>query len=134
MATVTPTLTISSTDALVDTLSLSVTDSLAISGQSQYGTVVTGTSTKVDLTGSAGSTSGTTFGSSLVYFKNLSTQTSSRGDASTESIKIYLDEEYSLLLGPGEFALLPWIGDGQNNIAHQSVAGTPKLEFAIFEF
>ena len=41
MATVTPTLTISSTDALVDTLSLSVTDSLAITGQSQYGKKLT---------------------------------------------------------------------------------------------
>ena len=37
MATVTPTLTISSTDALVDTLSLSVTKALTVTGQSQYG-------------------------------------------------------------------------------------------------
>ena len=127
MATVTPTLTISSTDALVDTLSLSVTDSLAITGQCQYGSAVTGTGTKVDIFTDA------LFGASMVYFKNLSTQSADRSGGSTESIKIYIDEELTLLLGPGEFALFPWAGNG-NDIAHQSIAGTPKLEFAIFEF
>jgi len=127
MATVTPTLTISSTDALVDTLALSVTDSLAITGQCQYGAAITGTGTKVDLFTDA------LFGASMVYFKNLSTSSSDRSGGSTESIKIYVDEELTLLIGPGEFAFFPWAGAG-NDLAHQSISGTPKLEFAIFEY
>ena len=126
MATVTPTLTITSTDALVDTLALSVTDSLTITGQCQYGAAVTGTGTKVDFFLDSA------FGPSMVYFKNLSTSSSDRSGGSTESIKIYVDEELTLLIGPGEFAFFPFYAGGAGKLQLQTSANTVQVEYAYF--
>ena len=124
MATVTPTLTISSTDALVDTLSLSVTDSLAITGQSQYGKKLT-TGSLVTLAAAAD------FTNSYVYLKNLSTSTSDRG---TDGIVVAFAANEEMLIGAGEFAFFPWDTGTDLKIKHNGTGSAPYCEFAIFEF
>ena len=123
MATVTPTLTISSSDALVDRLALSVTDSLDITGQSQFGKKLT--------KGALVELFGTSFGNSMVYLKNLSTSTATRG---TDGIIVSFGSNEELLLGAGEFALIPWDGGAALKIKHNGTGAAPFAEFAIFEF
>lgn len=118
MATVTPTLTISSTDALVDTLSLSVTDSLNITGNSAFGKTKTSTSDKTIY--------GTSYGRSMVYVRNLGTTTD-------EFIFVEFGVNNSAIkLNAQEFAIFPW--DGTVLINAVASANTPTLEHAIFEF
>ncbi len=126
MATVKPSIVLTSTDALVNALSLSVSDSLAITGQSQYGKVVTSNS-KTALFADAD------FTGAYVYLKNLNTSAGDRSAGTTPSIKILFDSEEAFLIGPGEFAMFPWTGSG-NTVYWQAVTGTPELEFAIFEY
>lgn len=125
MATVTPTLSLVTADALVDKLNLSVTDRLTITGQAVYGSAAMAT-------GSDFTIAAATYGNSYVYLKNMSTDSSARGGGSTESIDVELNTVNLMLLGPGEFAFFPWTGETDINIL--SVAGTPTLEYAIFEF
>ena len=129
MATVTPTLTLVSNDALVDKLSLSVTDSLAINGQAQFGRVKCTANTKVKLFEED------EFSGSYVYLKNLSTTSQVR--TGNDSIKIFFDNEEAMLLAPGEFAFFPWeAGNTSGDIHFQAVGSSavPIMEFAIFEF
>ena len=125
MATVTPTLTISSTDALVDTLSLSVTDSLAITGQSQYGKKLT-TGSLVTLAAAAD------FTNSYVFLKNLSPDDNVRGSAPKIVVAFASNDE--ITIGTGEFALIPWDGTADLKIKNDGVGSAPYCEFAIFEF
>lgn len=124
MATLTPTLTLASSDALVDTLALSVTDSLNITGQSQLGKkLMTGSLVTVFAAAS--------FGESMVYLRNLST---SGGDKrASEKIIIAFAAAEEIHIGPGEFALFPW-ESGADLKAKFSGGAAPYLEYGIFEF
>lgn len=124
MATVTPTLTITSSDALVDTLSLSVNDSLEITGQSQYGKIQT-TGSLVALFAAA------SFDVSYVFLKNLSESPISRGQ---DGIVVAFGTNEELALGPGEFAFFPWDSGTNLQVKHNGTGSAPFCEFAIFEF
>ena len=120
MATLTPTLTLTSTD-LVDgeSFNLSVTDSLDVVGQAfSFQTVAT--TTGVVFAAAANYTK------SYVYLKNLSTTTN-------EIITIEKadgDDEY-LTLGAGEFAFFPWAS--AVDLAVDAATGSPVLEVRIFQ-
>jgi hypothetical protein len=130
MATVTPTLTISSSDALVDTLSLSVNKALSISGESQYGKKLT-TGSLVTLLSDAAAGG---FGSSLVYLKNLSGNTDARASTPSGGIIISLDAVESMEIAAGEFCLIPWKGLQDIKVKHNGAGSAPYVEFAVFEF
>lgn len=118
MATVTPTLTISSTDALVDTLALSVTTNLTISGNSAFG--------KSKCTTTEKEIYGTSYGRSMIYAKNL-------GTTAGELVELgFGTGNDDIALDAGEFAIFPW--DGTSALYAVSSSGTPTLEHAIFEF
>tara|TARA_R100000322_G_scaffold85910_1_gene53425 strand:+ start:238 stop:591 length:354 start_codon:yes stop_codon:yes gene_type:complete len=116
MATLTPTLTLASTDVTSETLSLSVTDSLSVTGDviniSRVG-LTTG-----DLTLIAAAT----YTKSYVYLKNTDS-----------SIVITADfgSTLSISLAAGEFAFFPW--EGSQNVVVAAASGTPVLEYALFE-
>ena len=120
MATLTPTLTLTSTD-LVDgeSFNLSVTDSLDVVGQAfSFQTVAT--QTGVVFAAAANYTK------SYVYLKNLSTtaneiMTIEKADGG--------DEYFTL--GAGEFAFFPWAA--AVDLAVDAATGSPVLEVRIFQ-
>jgi len=119
MATLTPTLTLSSSDLNGDTLNLSVTDSLAVLGQVAAFQKVA-TTTGVVFAAAAN------FSKSYVYLKNLST-------TSAEIITIEKannGDEY-MFLGAGEFAFFPWAS--LVDLALDAAQGSPVLEVRIFQ-
>jgi len=116
MATLTPTLTLVSTDSTSDELNLSVTDSLTVSQD-----VIS--PSKVKLTTSDLEIGPTTYGKSYVYLKNTD-------DTIAINIEI-TDGNSTMQLAAGEFAFFPWTG--ASGIVAFSASGTPYLEYAIFE-
>ena len=116
MATLIPTLTLSSTDATTDLLNFSITDSLNIT-KSVIGPSKIATSTS-DLTLLAASS----YTKSYVYMKNTD---------DTINIQVKFGSTANILLAAGEFAFFPW--DSGSNIVVASVSGTPYLEYAVFE-
>ena len=116
MATLIPTLTLSSTDATSDTLSFTVTDQLNITKKVITPSRVT-TSTG-DLTVFASSS----YSRSYVYLKNMD---------DTIAMDIDFGSTASFNIRPGEFAFFPW--HGSQNIVVAADSGTPTLEYAIFE-
>ena len=116
MATLTPTLTLTSTDALSDPLSFTVTDSLTIA-QKVVGLSRATTSTS-DLTLFASSS----YSRSYVYLKNLDNSIAMDIDFGTTA---------SFNLAAGEFAFFPW--HGSQNILAVADSGTPTLEYALWE-
>ena len=119
MATITPTLTLSSTDATSDTLSLTLTDSLTSTGAVLSTTVETSTTAAVFLAAAD-------YGKSYVMLKNMSSTASERIDirATTGGTDI-------LQLAAGEFAFFPWAGS--HDLAFDAVDGTPAMEVLLFE-
>tara|TARA_R100000388_G_C7181762_1_gene129003 strand:+ start:72 stop:437 length:366 start_codon:yes stop_codon:yes gene_type:complete len=120
MATITPTLTLTSTDATSDTLSLTLTDSLTSTGAVLNTTVETSTSAAVFLAAAD-------YGKSYILLKNLS---------STASEKIYIrlgatGSANVLEVGAGEFAFFPWASD--EDLVYDADSGTPALEVLLFE-
>ena len=116
MATLIPTLTLSSTDATSDTLSFTVTDQLSITKKVITPSRVT-TSTG-DLTVFASSS----YSRSYVYLKNMD---------DTIAMDIDFGSTASFNIRPGEFAFFPW--HASQNIVVAADSGTPILEYAIFE-
>tara|TARA_B110000858_G_scaffold16259_1_gene16404 strand:- start:932 stop:1306 length:375 start_codon:yes stop_codon:yes gene_type:complete len=119
MATLVPSLTLSSSDLNGDILNLSVADSLAVLGQvSAFQKVAT--TTGVVFAAAAN------FSKSYVYLKNLST-------TAAEIITIEKadggDEYFSL--GAGEFAFFPWASIV--DLALDAAQGSPVLEVRIFQ-
>ena len=120
MATLTPTLTLTSTD-LVDgeSFNLSVTDSLEVVGQAfSFQTVATQTGTVF--------AAAANYTKSYVYLKNLSTtaneiMTIEKADGG--------DEYFTL--GAGEFAFFPWASEV--DLAVDAATGSPVLEVRIFQ-
>ena len=116
MATLIPTLTLSSTDATSDTLSFTVTDQLSITKKVITPSRVT-TSTG-DLTVFASSS----YSRSYVYLKNMD---------DTIAMDVDFGSTASFNIRPGEFAFFPW--HASQNIVVAADSGTPILEYAIFE-
>ena len=119
MATLTPTLTLASTDLTSETLNLSVTDSLTISKAVQFKRIATST-TSTSFAAAADYTK------SYVYLKN----TSSNSSEIITIEKADSGDEY-MFLGAGEFAFFPWASSVA--LFADSASGTPVLEVAIFE-
>jgi len=119
MATLTPTLTLASTDMNGDVLNLSVTDSLSILGQVTTKQVVTSTTAAV-FAADGGYTK------SYVYLKNLS---------ATATEIIYIREgttsDNIMELGAGEWAFFPWAT--ATGLAYDAAVGTPTLEVRIYQ-
>ena len=116
MATLTPTLTLASTDVTSDELSFSVTDSLSIDKKVvNLSRVTTSTS---DLTLFAASS----YSRSYVYLRNM--------DGSI-AMDIDFGSTASFNLKPEEFAFFPW--HGSQNIVVAADSGTPVLEYALWE-
>jgi hypothetical protein len=116
MATLTPTLTLTSTDVTSDELSFTVTDSLTIN-QKVIGPSKVKTSTG-DLTLFASSS----YSRSYVYLKNMD---------DTIAMDVDFGSTASFNIRPGEFAFFPW--HASQNIVVAADSGTPYLEYAIFE-
>ena len=115
MATLTPTLTLTSADATSDELSFSVTDSLSITGDTvSISRIALSTSDLTLLT--------TSYGKSYVYFKNTD---------SSIVMTIQFGGDSTFTLAAGEFAFFPW--NGGANIVALSASGTPLLEYALWE-
>ena len=79
---------------------------------------------KIQLTTGDLTLAATTYGKSFVYLKNTEA-------SGSNNIQIKFGSTANLLLEPTEFAFFPW--DGGNAIVAASTAGTPFLEYAIFE-
>jgi len=119
MATLTPTLTLASSDMNGDVLNLSVTDSLTVLGQVTTKQVVATTSGVVFAAAA-------NYTKSYVYLKNLST-------VAAEIITIEKadsGDEY-LLLGAGEIAFFPWASTV--DLALDAATGSPVLEVRIYQ-
>ena len=116
MATLTPTLTLISTDVTTDELNFSVTDSLTIAQK-----VIAPSRIKTS-TGHLTIFASSSYSRSYVYLKNTDNSIAMDVDfGSTASFNIR----------PGEFAFFPW--HASQNIVVAADSGTPVLEYAIFE-
>lgn len=120
MATLTPTLTLASTDISAnESLNLTVTDSLTVAGGAQTFQIVTSTTAAVFLANG-------NYTKSYVFLKNLST---------TASEIIYIRTATGgtdvVDLGAGEWAYFPWSADV--DLAYDAAAGTPTLEVRVYQ-
>ena len=116
MATLIPTLTLSSADATTDLINFSVVDNLTITGK------VIGLSRVVTSRGDLTLFASSSYSRSYVYLKNTD-----------DSIAMDVDfgSTASFNIRPGEFAFFPW--HASQNIVVAADSGTPVLEYAIFE-
>ena len=120
MATLTPTLTLTSTDATTDNLNITLTDSLTTAGDVLNTRIATSTTAAVFLAASD-------YGKSYIMLKNLSS-------TSAEKIYIRLGATGSanvLELGAGEFTFFPWASD--EDLVYDADSGTPTLEVMLWE-
>lgn len=116
MATLNATLTLSSTDATSDTLSMTVTSSLAVAQK-----VIAPSKIKLS-TGDLTLFLAASYSRSYVYLKNLDSSIAMDIDFGTAA---------SFNLAAGEFGFFPW--HASLNIVAVADSGTPYLEYAIFE-
>ena len=138
MATLTPTLTLASTDiSASETLNLTLTDSLAV-----LGPVVTKRlaidSAASDLEATNVILLAASYSKSYVLLYNTSTATSGEiitvgtavasGGSSDEDL---LATASQISLAPGEWAFFPWESD--INLAADASSGTPVLEVRIYQ-
>jgi hypothetical protein len=120
MATLTPTLTLASTDiSASESLNLSVTDTLDILGQATQFQVATSTT-------SAAVAAAANFTKSYVYLKNLSTTA-----AEIITIEKAASGDTYMTLGAEEFAFFPWASTV--DLFADAAQGTPVLEVRIFQ-
>ena len=116
MATLTPTLTLTSTDATTDQLSFSVTDSLTIAQK-----VIAPSRVKTS-TGDLTLFASSSYSRSYVYLKNMD---------DTIAMDVDFGSTAAFNIKPGEFAFFPW--HASQNIVVAADSGTPVLEYAIYE-
>ena len=116
MPTLTPTLTLTSTDVTSHELSFSVTDSLSISKK------VVNISRVATSTGDLTLFASSSYSRSYVYLKNTD---------SSIAMDIDFGSTASFNLAAGEFAFFPW--HGSQNIVVAADSGTPTLEYALWE-
>jgi len=119
MATLTPTLTLASSDMNGDVLNLSVTDSLSILGQVTTKQVVSSTTSTLFAAAA-------NYTKSYVYLKNLS---STAAEIMTIEKADSGDEYFTL--GAGEFAFFPWAS--AVDLAVDAAQGSPVLEVRIYQ-
>ena len=126
MATLTPTLTLTSTDATTDQLSFSVTDSLSVTSPS------VGLS-KVVVTTAGASTIIVPNLDATRYFYLKHTGVDSSGSTVTTDIKVEeADENWFSRLAPGEFLWVPLNADGGHLIQLETTGGTIIAEYAYW--
>ena len=126
MATLVPTLTLSSTDATSDALSFSVTDSLTVTSPLQSLSLVTVT----------------TVGANTVIVPSADarrflflrhTGVDSGGSTVTTDIKVEEgDENWFARVGPGEWMFVPLNADGAHKIQLETTGGTIVAEYAYW--
>tara|TARA_R110000765_G_scaffold151419_1_gene254095 strand:- start:3588 stop:3947 length:360 start_codon:yes stop_codon:yes gene_type:complete len=117
MATLTTTLTLSSTDALTDALSITTTDSLTITNPSEF-------SRKPIATGSAQSVIASNSAFSYVYLKVIS------GANSTDWLQVLIGGHAKLKIRVGEMAFMP-IYNAQA-ITAESYGGACVVEYGAW--
>ena len=120
MATLTPTLTLASTDlSSGEALNVSVTDSLSVLGQAVQQRIAT-------------STTSTAFAEAANYTKSyvfvMNTSTTAAEIITIE--KADSGDEY-MFLGAGEFAFFPWAASV--DLFADAAQGTPVLEVRIYQ-
>ena len=126
MATLTPTLTLASTDATTDQLAFSVTDSLSV-------TSPTVGLSKVTVTTAGASTIIVPNLDATRYFYLKHTGVDSSGVAVTTDIKVEEgDENWFSRLAPGEFLWVPLNADGGHLIQLETTGGTIVAEYAYW--
>ena len=126
MATLTPTLTLTSTDATTDQLSFSVTDSLSVTSP------FVGLS-KVVVTTAGASTIIVPNLDATRYFYLKHTGVDSSGSTVTTDIKVEeADEKWFSRLAPGEFLWVPLNADGGHLIQLETTGGTIVAEYAYW--
>ena len=131
MATLTPTLTLTSTDLFPDeSLNLNLTDSLEVLGPVTTKRIVLESGASNLQTQIALLASGSTKSYVLLY--NTSTATSGEiitiGDDTNGDAAL---EEINLELAPGEFAFFPW--NASRDIVADASSGTPTLEVRAYQ-
>ena len=131
MATLTPTLTLTSTDLFPDeSLNLNLTDSLEVLGPVTTKRIVLDSGASNLQTQIALLASGSTKSYVLLY--NTSTATSGEiitiGDDTNGDAAL---EEINLELAPGEFAFFPW--NATRDIVADASSGTPTLEIRAYQ-
>jgi len=126
MATLTPTLTLTSTDATTDQLSFSVTDSLSV-------TSPTVGLSKVTVTTAGASTIIVPNLDATRYFYLKHTGVDSSGSSVTTDIKVEEgDENWFSRLAPGEFLWVPLNADSGHLIQLETTGGTIVAEYAYW--
>ena len=131
MATLTPTITLTSTDLFPDeSLNLNLTDSLEVLGPVTTKRIVLDSGASNLQTQIALLASGSTKSYVLLY--NTSTATSGEiitiGDDTNGDAAL---EEINLELAPGEFAFFPW--NASRDIVADASSGTPTLEVRAYQ-
>ena len=116
MATLTPTLTITSDDATIDQVAFTVTDSLNITK------AVIGPSKVALSTGDLTLLAAASYTKAYVYLRNTD---------DTIAMDIDFGTTLSIQLAAQEFAFFPW--ESSQNVLAKSASGTPYLEYAVFE-
>jgi len=129
MATLTPTLTLTSTDVSTDSLALSVTDSLTVVAPLQAVSRINATATGADNIIIPASTA-----VSYLYVKHTGTTDGSTGTAQLVDLEFTADNIAFARLGAGEFLFMPFNNAGasdgvQFQVAHASVV---QMEYAFF--
>ena len=132
MATLTPTLTLTSTDLFPDeSLSLSLTDSLEVLGPVTTKRVVINSGSS-DLVADNLLLKSSSITKSYVLLFNTSTATSGEiitiGDDTNGDATL---EEVNLELAPGEFAFFPY--NASRDLVGKASSGTPTLEVRAFQ-
>tara|TARA_Y100001973_G_scaffold86147_1_gene128823 strand:- start:25 stop:444 length:420 start_codon:yes stop_codon:yes gene_type:complete len=135
MATITPTLTITSTDLFPDeSLSISLTDSLTVLGPAttKRMTIASG---ETELVEDQTILANGSYTKSYVLLYNTSTATSGEiitvGNASNDGSGDDALDSADLNIAPGEFAFFPW--NSTVDLVADASSGNPVLEIRIFQ-
>jgi hypothetical protein len=127
MATLTPTLTLTSSDVSSDTLSLSVTDSLTVEAPIINVSTITATTT-----GNASIILPSVNAARYVYLKH--TGLNSAGSSSgTDKVEVETADGTAIMeLKSGEFAFFPYFAQGAGLLQLEASANTVQVEYAYF--
>ena len=127
MATLTPTLTLTSSDVSSDTLSLSVTDSLTVEAPIINVSTITATTT-----GGASIILPSVNAARYVYLKH--TGLNSAGSSSgTDKVEVETADGTAIMeLKSGEFAFFPYFAQGAGLLQLEASANTVQVEYAYF--
>ena len=127
MATLTPTLTLTSSDVSSDTLSLSVTDSLTVEAPIINVSTITATTT-----GNASIILPSVNAARYVYLKH--TGVNSAGSSSgADKVEVETADGTAIMeLKSGEFAFFPYFAQGAGLLQLEASANTVQVEYAYF--